>query len=300
MGWRRFLWILTLAPMVLVAIVLWFYPSSEDFRVENPFWNGAKAFAAHFDASTLRSLHDLPADPEGTVLVVIPYTDFTEAELAGLESYVSGGGTLILADDYGYGNEVLDYLELDARFVGEPLLDPLFNYKNGWFPRVTDFTPSPITEDVESVILNHATSLEIGPRLEAIAQTSSSSFLDLNYNLDWDEGEPRGHLPISARTSVGQGVVVLVADPSIVLNSMRGLEDNERFVENVLETQNPETEILFDQSHLPEATLDETKGMLRIARDALSTPLGLMGLVAAILILTLMPIWRKRKGGNNG
>jgi len=298
--WRRFLSILALAIIVLLAIVIWFYPSSEDFRVENPFWNGAKAFAARFDASTLRSLQDLPADPEGTVLVVIPYTDFTEAELAGLESYVSGGGTLILADDYGYGNEVLDYLGLDARFVGEPLLDPLFNYKNGWFPRVTGFTPSPMTEDVESVILNHATSLETGSGFEVIAQTSKSSFLDLNGNLKWDEEEPTGPLPISARISVGEGMVILLADPSIVLNSMRGLEDNERFVKNLLESRSPEPEILLDQSHLPEASLDEAKGRLRVARDALSNPLGIMGLVAAVLTVTLMPIWRRRKGGKHG
>jgi len=268
--WRRFLSILALAIIVLLAIVIWFYPSSEDFRVENPFWNGAKAFAARFDASTLRS------------------------------SYVSGGGTLILADDYGYGNEVLDYLGLDARFVGEPLLDPLFNYKNGWFPRVTGFTPSPMTEDVESVILNHATSLETGSGFEVIAQTSKSSFLDLNGNLKWDEEEPTGPLPISARISVGEGMVILLADPSIVLNSMRGLEDNERFARNLLESRSPEPEILLDQSHLPEASLDEAKGRLRVARDALSNPLGIMGLVAAVLTVTLMPIWRRRKGGKHG
>ena len=300
MGWRRFLLLLALAMLLLLAMVIWFYPSSEHFRVDNPFWNGARAFVSHFDASTLRSFDDLPDDPEGTVLVLMPYTDFTGAELAGLERYVSRGGNLILADDYGYGNEVLDYLGLDARFVGEPLIDPLFNYWNEWFPRVTDFVPSPITDDVESVILNHATSLEIGPGLEAIAQTSGSSFLDLTGNLEWDEEEPSGPLVIAARAEVGRGTAILLADPSIVINSMRGLEDNERFAKNMLKIRSPRAEILFDQSHLPEASLDETKGIFRIARDALSTPLGLMGLVTAILAVTLTPLWRKRKGGNHG
>jgi len=297
--WRRFLLVLTLSIMVLIAVVMWFYPSSEDFRVENPFWNGGKAFAAHFDASTVRSLQDLPADPEGTVLVVIPYADFDQADLEALESYVSVGGTLILADDYGYGNEVTDYLRLDTTFMGEPLLDPLFCYNNRWFPRVTDFTPSAPSEDVESIILNHATSLEVGPGSEVIAWTSRSSFLDLNGNMEWDEGEPSGPLPIIARVDVDEGMVILIADPSVVLNSMRGLEDNEKLIKNVLEIQYEQPEILFDQSHLPEESLDEVKGAMRVARDGLSHPLGMTGLVVAILAVALMPVWHKRKGGTH-
>jgi hypothetical protein len=291
---------LALGISVLLATVMWFYPSSEDFRVDNPFWNGGKGVAAHFEGVPLRSLEDLPGEAEGTVLVEVPYTAYTEAELAAIESYVWGGGTIILADDYGYGNEVLDHLGLDARFAREPLLDPLFNYRNEWFPLVTDFSASPVTEDVEIVILNHATSLDTGPDIEAIARTSGSSFLDLNGNLDWDEGEPFGPMTIAARVEVGGGMVVLLADPSMVINSMRGLEDNERFVENMLEIGGPEPEILLDQSHLPEASLDEAKGIFRIARDALADPWGITGLVAVVLTATLMPIWRRRKGGSHG
>ena len=107
-------------------------------------------------------------------------------------------------------------------------------------------------------------------------------------------------LPIAARAGVGEGVVILLADPSILINSMQGIEDNYRFIENMLQVQNPEPEVLLDQSHLPEVSLDETKGMMRVARDALSTPLGIVGLLSAIVTLGLMPVWRKRKGGNNG
>lgn len=124
--------------------------------------------------------------------------------------------------------------------------------------------------------------------------------MDINDNLNWDEGEPTGPLPIAGRTSPGEGVVVLVADPSMLINCMRGIEDNYRFVENLLGIENPDIEVLPDQSHLPGAPLDETKGTFRTARNALSTPLGMAGLVVAILTLSLMPVWRKRKGGNHG
>jgi len=36
-------------------------------------------------------------------------------------------------DDFGYGNSFLAYAGVSARFDDNPLLDPLFNYKNEYF-----------------------------------------------------------------------------------------------------------------------------------------------------------------------
>ena len=294
MGLRRFLLVLTLAIVLVLAVVVWFYPSSEDFRTENPFWNGLKAFSEQFQASTINSLDSLPAEPEGTSLVLVPYLELTESEMKKVRDYVSHGGTLILLDDYGYGNELLEYLGVDLRFTQGALLDPLFNYKNKRLPRVTDFGPVPVAEDVGSIVLNHATSLSGVLESEVVAWSSRFSFLDLNHNSVWDEDdEPKGPLPVAAALPVNKGYVVLVADPSILINSMEGMEDNYGFIESIIESQDLQPEVLVDQSHLPEANLDEAKGVLARIRSRLSSPLGISALTVVALIVVLSPLWRR-------
>lgn len=286
---RRFLLLLSLAVVVLAAIAVWFYPSSEDFRAENPFWNGLDTFNAEFPVRPLGSLEGLPLSPQGTTLIVIPYLPFTEPELVRLKDYLLQGGTLLLLDDYGYGNEVLEYLGLKFRFSGRPLLDPLFNYKNMWFPRIVD-----LAGDQGSLVLNHASSLSNAAEVEVIAWSSRFSFLDADNNGEWDEGEPRGPLPIAAQLKIGKGFLVAVADPSMIINSMIGMEDNRSFIQNCIQVQGSSPEIMVDQSRLPETPLDEAKERLAASRKGLSSFWGILGAIAVVLIVTLRPVWRRK------
>lgn len=303
MGQYKFLLVLTSIILVLLAIVIWFYPSSEDFRDENPFWNGLKTFTNQFDASPISSFDDLPSAKEENALVVIPQLKFTEPEMETLQNFLKRGGTILIMDDFGYGNDILDYLELDIRFTQYPLLDPLFNYKNKWFPEITDFASAYETENVESIVLNHATSLSNVTEDDAIAWSSRFSYLDLNDNSTWDEDEeePKGPLPVAAALEVDEGCLVLIADPSMMINSMEGTGDNYSFIQNVIKIKDQNPEILVDQSHLPEANLDEAKATLATIRNRLSSPLGISVILMAALTLTLSPLWRtKIKPSKNG
>ena len=148
---------------------------------------------------------------------------------------------------------------------------------------------------MESIVLNHASSLSDVPDAEAIASSSQFSFLDLNGNGVGDEEEPTGPLPVAANIGVGEGCLILIADPSILINSMEDIDDNRDFLRDVIEIRSPSARILLDQSHLPpEATLEKAKRVLETAYGRLSSPLVAAGLVAVILALVLRPIWRRR------
>ena len=73
MNLRKFLLILTIALVMILAITVWFSPSNEDFRTENPSWNGVKDISAICPTSPVKSLDDLPPSPQGTTLILIPY-----------------------------------------------------------------------------------------------------------------------------------------------------------------------------------------------------------------------------------
>ena len=290
---RRFVVILTIALVIILTVIAWFLPTNEDFRADNPFWNGTKDISTSYPASPLMSLSDLPPSPPGSTLILIPYLDFTPAELEQLHTFVTQGGTLVLADDYGFGNQILEYLGLKARFSGQVLLDPMSNYKNKWFPRISHIISSSVTINTESLILNHATCLTDVETSDALALSSVFSFLDLNGNQVWDEDEPTGPLPVISRHSLGSGQLILISDPSIFINSMETMESNCDFVQNMAAITT--SRLLIDQSHLPPSNLHQTKNLLTAIRDSFTTPVGAVSLVIVALTITLIPIWYKKE-----
>jgi hypothetical protein len=296
MGLRRFVAILTIAVIIILAVVVWFFPSNEDFRVENPFWNGTEDITSLIPVSPIESLSELPSSVEGVTLILIPYLEFTPAELEAVDNFVRQGGTLVLADDYGYGNQVLEHLGLEARFSGQALLDPLFSYKNKRLPRIHHLASDSVTGDAGSLVLNHATGLVNVEDGDVLARSSSFSFLDINDNGVWDEEEPAGPLPVISQHSLSDGRIILIADPSILINSMETMESNPDLIEGI-GVITP-SRLYLDQSHLPPSELHYTKNLLACLQGFLVTPRGTVGIVILVLAITLIPVWYK-KGGEN-
>jgi len=291
MALHRFLLIITTAIVLLLLIAAWFLPSEADFRTDNPLWNGTEEIKARYPATPLASLSDLPTPPQGATLILIPYLNFTPTELDEINGFVTQGGTLILADDYGCGNQVLECLGFKEQFSGQPLLDPLCKYKNKWLPQIPHINPSPVTADTESLVFNHATCLTNIEDSDILAWSSRFSFLDQNNNQGWDEAEPTGPLPVISHHTLGSGQVILITDPSLFINSMEEIADNDKLRQSIaaITTAN----LYIDQSHLPVSSLHQTKNLLAHTLDSLTTLPGTLGVVLVALTVTLIPIWRK-------
>jgi len=251
----------------------------------NSLWNGIRNFSQEFDATNLDSLDKLPELPQGKTLVAIPYLQYEDEDLLNIRKFVTEGGSLLLMDDYGYGNSVLQYLGLNVRFSGESLLDPLYCYKNQWLPKITDFSPELKESGVEVVLLNHATILTDVGESDVIAWSSSSSFLDLDEDESWRQEEPRGPFPVAAKFKLGKGTVALVSDPSIMINSMMRKDDNYSFIKYLTAPNLEPEQVLIDRSHLPKGRRDESKIGLTNLRKILSMPYPLLGLTAAVFII---------------
>ncbi|MBI2852965.1 MAG: DUF4350 domain-containing protein [Chloroflexi bacterium] len=277
---------------VVVVILLgsllsvWFYPSAQDFMESNRTWNGIKSFSSESGAQSVDSLSKLPSLPREHTLIVVPYVDPTPEELSRIRQFVDNGGSLLLMDDYGYGNNILKYLELPTRFDNRPLLDPLFSYKNQRMPRVTDFSPEIRNAGISALTLNHATSLINVEESQALAWSSSNSFLDTDGNEAYNAGEPAGPFPVVARFKHGQGTVTLVSDPSIMINSMVNRDDNSRFIKYLSSppgAERPNT-VLVDHSLLTKTPLDTSRTRLTNLMEIIRSPYSLLGIVALIFL----------------
>ncbi|MFA5307908.1 MAG: DUF4350 domain-containing protein [Dehalococcoidales bacterium] len=294
MGMRKFLIVLSAVLLTGLVLAAWLMPANDDFRDETLAWNGISDMAGEYPLQTLTRLADLPPDPTGATLIAIPYAEYTTEELERLDVFAANGGRLILADDYGHGNQVLAYLGLAARFAGEKLIDPMVNYRSGQFPSITRLETNPLTDNVTTLVLNHATGIEGADGDQIIARSSSFSFLDLNGSGSYDAGEPQGPLAVIAQQSRGKGQVILIADPSIFINSMQKTGDNAALVQNIF-SSGAGGSVYFDLSHLPASDLAKTKRTLAQARGLISNPAGTTLLAAASLALVLIPVWHKKK-----
>lgn len=289
---RRFLLIITATLLIALILTAWFFPSNADFRVDNPFWNGIGDLKDHYQVQPLDSLADLASSADGATLFVVPYLSCTPGELEHLNQFVDRGGDLILADDYGHGNQILEYLGLEARFSGQILLDPLINYKNKHFPRITNVRPDPLTVNTDNLVFNHATSLTNITGDNILALSSFFSFLDYNGDGIQDSDEPTGPLPVISRHGLGRGQVILISDPSLFINGMDNIASNDRFIHNIAAN----TPVLYiDQSLLASSELHRTKSWLQQVRSLLCTPPVTAALVSAAVILALLPVWQKKR-----
>jgi hypothetical protein len=286
----------TLLPMVMILVLVislvcvWFFPSVQDFMAANVMWNGISQFNREFQATIIDSLKPGEITSRGT-LVAVPYLEYSESELMEIRRFVTGGGTLLLMDDFGYGNSVLAFLGIEARFSHKPLLDPLFCHKNPALPIITDFNPK--VDGINEVLMNHATTLVNVADEEVVARSSAFSFLDVNENSSYDEGEPKGPFAVSAVYELDGGTAILVADPSTVINSVVNRFDNYAFITSLIGGQS-EQRIVIDRSHLAKAPLDISKTKLTDARQWLSNPYVLVILTAMIFVLSGITV---RKGG---
>jgi len=271
--------------IVVSLLCIWFYPSVQDYMESNNMWNGIKDFQSEFNAVNIDSLVDIAEPAQGGVLIAIPYLPYADQDLSRIKQFVDAGGVLMVMDDYGYGNSILARFGDNIRFSNKPLLDPLFSFKNQWLPRITDFSPEVKAAGVNVLMLNHATALTITGEVNVAAWSSRASFLDLDENESKGEQEPAGPFPIAASFVCGRGKVIAVSDPSSLINSMVGRDDNHAFWKYLMGNNADKATIMIDRSHLGQTPLDVSKTRLAGARAVIAGPYGQLGIIALIFIV---------------
>ena len=283
--------------IILVALVslasIWLYPSVQAFMASNTMWNGINKFSRAYNVQNIDSVAALPTDPKQDVLIVVPYTHFSTDELIQMKQFVENGGELILMDDFGYGNSFLEYAGVPARFDNTSLLDPLFNYKNEYFPRILDFNAGVTGSGIKLIAFNHGTALSGVSQSQALAWSSNMSFLDTNQNGNLDPGEPKGPFVVAASISLGEGTIDLVSDSSLIMNAAAGSNDNNAFVNYLMNSNGTPAKVLFDRSHVTKSPLDASKIKLNNVRGVLSNPYTLVGIIALVFVIITWYIYRR-------
>lgn len=283
--------------LVVVAFVslaaIWFYPSFQAFMASNAVWNGINRFDKEFNVQNADSLATLGDTTKQNVLIVIPRLPYSSDEMKQMQQFIENGGKVIMMDDFGYGNSFLQYAGIPARFINVPLLDPLFNYKNEYFPKIMDFVTDISNSGIKVIALNHGTALSNVSQSEALAWSSIMSFLDTNQNGNWDQDEAKGPFVVAASYNLGKGTIDLVSDPSLIMNATIDGNDNEAFVKYLINASGTPANILLDRSHLTKSLIDNSKIKLAGVRRVISNPDTLVGLIALVFVIITWYLYRR-------
>ncbi len=232
-GFLIFIGILFLILPLAVPII----KTSAEFSMFNTKWNGCSEFAKLLaDREKLIPVMYPYNSVEfgkstGTLIIIGPDMDFSSLEAEEVKKFLERGGTLFIADDFGTANSLLEKLGVKARFSNQPLKD-IFYIKRAEFPVVVRIEDPELAVGVEKLTLNVPSAI-VGAEGEVF--TSKVSVV----------GNSMRSYPILAELKYGNGRIILLSDPSILINDM--FEENRQFIENLI--GNLGSTFYFDEAH---------------------------------------------------
>lgn len=228
------IWSLILSAVASVAFLV-LTPPVDDFNTGNPYWNGLSLMASEIGlrAMPASGLEGIGAK-DSVVIVIGPDTGFSDAYISAARSFAQAGGVLVVMDDFGTGNQLLAGLfegtGIGASLSGAWLADPLYMHRSQYYAKVDTLAGD--------AVMDYGTALVgLSGDFEIIANSSAFSYLDENRNGRCDAGEQAGPFPVAVSFDYGGsgGMVIVVADPSMVINAVSGLEANSAFIMSLVD-----------------------------------------------------------------
>jgi len=269
-----------LLPLVLV-FVLFFMPlsvpvfrNSADYSVFNPNWNGISKLATLIHEKNKGPIILLdPLDnynlTGGTLLIIGPNTPYTPDEINTIKKYIKNGNTLLLADDYGTGNQILQKLAVRMVLSKHPLHDFFYDLDDRFIVIVRIEDPV-LGRNVSKIITNEPSAIAVAEN--GVAYTSGVARI----------GPWKRRYPILGIAPYGSGRVVVLSDPDVFENSL--FDTNKPFIENLVNyLPGP---IYIDETHHKDYNL-YTQGTTTIKRALPKKKAKLILTVAGLLTLLI-------------
>ncbi len=188
-----------------------------DYEPESSEWNGlqelntlAMSEGARLEFTDTLDYRALEADKQPLILI------YPQAELdvRSLSRFVLDGGRVLVADDFGSSEPLLDRLEI-RRVVPSPgnLPHSQFVDQNPALPLFEPAGRHPLLDGVDRVVANHPAVVS-NPGGPVVGYDAGGALVyDMN---------------------LGPGKVIVVGDASLLINQMLGVADNGRFVANAI------------------------------------------------------------------
>ena len=162
-------------------------------------------------ATSQIDFHELK--PDDGLLLLYPEKNLDVDELS---KFMRAGGRVVMLDDFGRGDSLLRHFGMER--VASPRRPAEFLRKNPQLALAEPASAHPVVSDVTRVVTNHPTGL-LHPDLSPVLKIRGN-------------GEP--DVVVAVAGAVGQGRLLAVGDPSIVMNSMLRYAGNKAFARGLV------------------------------------------------------------------
>ncbi|MDF2692558.1 MAG: hypothetical protein K0S65_941 [Labilithrix sp.] len=214
-------WRIAFVFILVVGLLLPGAAGAAPFDLAGSDWEGgtelvrlarAELGAARVTATTQIDFTDLK--PEDGLILLYPERSLDVDELT---KFMRAGGRVILLDDFGRGESLL--LNFGMKRVPSPRQPAESLRHNPQLALAEPASAHPVVADVNRVVTNHPTGLG-HPDLSPVLKIRAAS------------GEP--DVTVAVAGAVGQGRLLAVGDPSIVMNSMLRYSGNKTFARGLV------------------------------------------------------------------
>ena len=211
-----------LAKLAAFVVILLLGPRADaaPFDLAGSDWEGcaelvrlarAELGSARVVATAQIDFHELK--PDDGLLLLYPEKNLDVDELS---KFMRAGGRVVMLDDFGRGDSLLRHFGMER--VASPRRPAEFLRRNPQLALAEPASAHPVVSDVSRVVTNHPTGL---------SHPDLSPVLKIRGN-----GEP--DVVVAVAGAVGQGRLLAVGDPSIVMNSMLRYGGNKNFARGLV------------------------------------------------------------------
>jgi len=276
--------------LALVVLLVHLATNSAEFSRYNIGWNGTSRFFDSLDRHRVTEIEDpgqLAAYTNTTLFVIAPYRPFSARDSAAYRAYVDRGNTLILADDFGTGSELLAGMGSSMTILPGNLSSVDRAYDNPYtvvaFPAGTALPSLSGT----GIVLDKAAAVSGG---DPVLATGLISWIDTAGTPGPGAGITISRYAVAANETLGGGELYVIGDPSIFINAMQETAPgyaNAQFISQLSDTHKT---ILVDAYS---TRSDQLTGIWAVARGIQTNPAYRAG-TAALILLVVIIAWQKK------
>lgn len=236
--------------LLVFATLVEYAPDSTPYSPNNYGWNGTEQIVSAYHVTFADSLSSLPGGR--AVLVELQPTDaYTGSDAREVATFVSGGGTLLVAGSSGFANGLLAALGTGIAIEsGVVVNDAVYNWRAQGFPlalvipgRAASFQ---FLQGVKELALNEPSPLDLAATDgKSLAVTSPLGFEVPRSAGAAAQPSVSGQFVVAAAERMGNGTVVVVGDPSLLTNSGIVGADDARLLGNLFNNST----VVVDASH---------------------------------------------------
>ena len=223
--------------LIIGVMTLFIHLTTTDaeFSRYNQQWNGTSMFFEALEgraAEMIEESGELIGKKDTTLLVIAPGRRPTREEEAAYRSFLNAGNTLIIADDFNSGNDLLQTLSSSIRFERGNLLSLEREFEVASAPIGYPAADDNLVSDLSKIVFNHPVALSGGTPL---LNTTPLSWIDKDGNRLINRSEPLNRFTLAAEENLGEGRLIVIGDASLFINAMQGLPvcDNALFLERL-------------------------------------------------------------------